>query len=145
MLILDLWLQWYRIWRSNMGSFYSVVAFQSKSRKIKFQWEITIIGYFMTGSTILLYLIMVKNIWISLPCPLIIFPSQKKRACCTSDPLPDSIYVTYVKYVSILPNILTSHKLLSYIMIIPNINITLLVKTLSMSGRKEDTSPGSML
>ena len=66
-----------------MQSFYSNMLFQRETGESKLPWDSTITGQCFTDTSTFSRLIVVSQIWVLLPGPLIIFPTQIKYRLIT--------------------------------------------------------------
>ena len=121
------------------------MVFCSKVSTRLFQWENLTIWLFINISIIPFQLILLPQLWISLPFPLMIVPVPK------NDPgiplirfqLPFLLPLeTMLVHWSPLP---IPHNFLNQIMMIMTLTIPSWVTTLYMAGQKEDTAPGFMV
>ena len=100
MYILDLQLQWSWVWVLQMGSSCTVMILQREMWTRNYQHCSTTTGIFITASIIPLQMILVSQLCIYLPSPLMIDPPLHKRSQYTPDMLLAAIYFPSENYLS---------------------------------------------
>ena len=121
-----------------MGSSYSVTEFQREVWTRKFEWDIKKTGRFMTASITRLKLILISQLWIYIPLPLMIDPTCIKDPdtphICLQLPYIMPLIIIFVLWPSLLI------RQIYFLLMIPTLPMSLINMILKITGWKEDTA-----